>query len=338
MAGQELEAEVIAAQQRAAEETASVQDSEREESGAGGSVSEDGTPAATGTAAQASPVDQLFAKIRSGRGHRKDASAREAAADQPGANPDSADLPSAVPAAEAGGATPDQVPEPAVHGGDEAWLQKREEAISSLEVSLTRKLKRALQDEQNDILDRLRGLRSEVTAALLLPATSSHKDRYTKAALPLVVQAADAGAAFAANVLGGGAGTSPDVTPIADEAAEAIVGPLRRRLEQAIAVGGSEDQAVLIESLGAAYREWKSQRVERVSGDALFAAFSRGTWHAVPDGAPMRWIVDDVDGPCPDCDDDALAGGLPKGEAFPTGQAHPPAHTGCRCLLVPVKD
>ena len=49
----------------------------------------------------------------------------------------------------------------------------------------------------------------------------------------------------------------------------------------------------------------------------------------------MRWVVDDVDGPCPDCDDDALAGLLPKGEEFPTGQTYPPAHSGCRCLLVP---
>jgi hypothetical protein len=24
-----------------------------------------------------------------------------------------------------------------------------------------------------------------------------------------------------------------------------------------------------------------------------------------------------------------------KGETFPTGQAHPPAHPGCRCLLAP---
>ncbi|MEA2247481.1 MAG: hypothetical protein QOH46_2010, partial [Solirubrobacteraceae bacterium] len=26
----------------------------------------------------------------------------------------------------------------------------------------------------------------------------------------------------------------------------------------------------------------------------------------------------------------------PKGEPFPTGQLHPPAHLGCRCLLVPI--
>jgi len=45
-------------------------------------------------------------------------------------------------------------------------------------------------------------------------------------------------------------------------------------------------------------------------------------------------VAEDVDGPCPDCDDNTLAGELPKGEEFPTGQLHPPAHAGCRCLLV----
>ena len=30
----------------------------------------------------------------------------------------------------------------------------------------------------------------------------------------------------------------------------------------------------------------------------------------------------------------ALAGPTVKGEAYPTGQLHPPAHAGCRCLLV----
>ena len=289
----------------------------------------------------ASPVDQLFAKIRSGRGGRGPGAASEAGKKPaPAGGEGSEDAGAAVVEASAvqNADAPGGAPAPATQAGDEAWLQKREDAISSLEVSLTRKLKRALQDEQNDLLDRLRGLRTEVTAAALLPSAGSHKTRYTEAALPIVAEAADAGALFAANILGGEACPSPDVSSIADDAAEAIVGPLRRRLEQAVAVGGSEDQAVLIESLGAAYREWKSQRVERVSGDALFAAFSRGTWHAVPDGAALRWIVDDVDGPCPDCDDDALAGGLPKGEAFPTGQVHPPAHTGCRCLLVPVRD
>ncbi|HVA73154.1 MAG TPA: DivIVA domain-containing protein [Acidimicrobiales bacterium] len=275
-----------------------------------------------------SPVDQLFAKIRAGSG------SRERAASTGAADEDRSEASSDAPAGAQ--ATTAEASTEAAQRGDETWLQKREQAMGNLDVSLTRKLKRALQDEQNDLLDRLRGLRSEVTADALLPAADSHRERYAKAAMPLINQAATAGAQFAAAVSGSKSGDAPDVISVAGEAADAIVAPLRRRLEQAIGAGASEDQAVLIESIGAAYREWKSQRIERVAGDALSAAFARGTWHAVPDGARMRWIADDIDGPCPDCDDDALAGELPKGEPFPTGQAHPPAHTGCRCLLVPV--
>ncbi|HZU80747.1 MAG TPA: hypothetical protein VE991_12590, partial [Acidimicrobiales bacterium] len=49
----------------------------------------------------------------------------------------------------------------------------------------------------------------------------------------------------------------------------------------------------------------------------------------------LRWIVDDDGAECPDCDDNALAGSVPSGDAFPTGHRHPPAHPGCRCLLAP---
>jgi len=61
-------------------------------------------------------------------------------------------------------------------------------------------------------------------------------------------------------------------------------------------------------------------------------AFSRAAFAAAPDGAVLRWVFGD-EGPCPDCDDNALAGPTAKGEPYPTGQLHPPAHAGCRCLL-----
>jgi DivIVA domain-containing protein len=259
-----------------------------------------------------SPADEVFAKIRSS------SQAVEEASQEP-----------AVPASEA-----------ATTNGDESLLQRRESAVIDMEVGLTRKLKRALQDEQNTLLDRLRGSRGRPSAADLLPALDSQVDHYATASRALVEQAAAAGARFAAETLGNGAvpADTPSVDDLVTDTARSIVDPLRRRLEQSIDAGAGEDQSVLIESLGAAYREWKSQRIERIAGDVLAAAFSRGTWHATPEGVKVRWIVEDTDGPCPDCDDDALAGQLPKGESFPTGQHYPPAHSGCRCLLVPVAN
>jgi hypothetical protein len=182
-------------------------------------------------------------------------------------------------------------------------------------------------------------LRGAATADRILPPPNEQVARYVSAAKPLVEQAAAAGVSFAHAALSTKAprkAPTPPVDDLAGEAGTAVVEALRRRLEQAIASGESEDPAALVESLGSAYREWKSQRVERIAGDILAAAFSRGTWHATPDGLAVRWIAEDIDGPCPDCDDDSLAGNVPKSETFPTGQHYPPAHSGCRCLLVPV--
>jgi DivIVA domain-containing protein len=297
--------------------------------------------------AVASNVDLLFARIRAGRDATEEGAAagpvpEPAAATEPEL---AATGPSAASQAERPAATADWDEDDDVDAGvirtdaDEALLQRREALIMDLEISLTRKLKRSLQDEQNDLLDRLRSLRAEPTAARLLPSPDEQAARYVSAAQPLVDRAAAAGAAFANEVLGQkrAPGPAPVVVDLAKEAANNIVDALRRRLEQAIITTAEDDQAVLVEAVGGAYREWKSQRIERLAGDALAAAFSRGTWHAVPDGTYLRWVVEDVDGPCPDCDDDALAGSLPKDEPFPTGQYHPPAHTGCRCLLVPTE-
>jgi len=168
-------------------------------------------------------------------------------------------------------------PEPVVADEDEGLLQRRESAVIELEVTLTRKLKRALQDEQNDLLDRLRGLKGEPTAVRLLPDATDQVARYAKAALPLIEQAARAGVSFAGETLGHepGSDSVPAVAELAIDAGTTIVEALRRRLEQAISMSADEDQAVLVESLGAAYREWKSQRIERLAGDVLAAAFSR---------------------------------------------------------------
>ena len=98
--------------------------------------------------------------------------------------------------------------------------------------------------------------------------------------------------------------------------------------------GLSED---LGDALGAVYRQWKTERVEQIARHHLMAAFNKGAYASVDEGTPLRWVFADA-GPCPDCDDNALAGPTPKGEAYPTGQLHPPAHTGCACLLALAAD
>ncbi|MGH9058628.1 MAG: hypothetical protein ACRDZY_03795, partial [Acidimicrobiales bacterium] len=224
---------------------------------------------------------------------------------------------------------------------DEALLQRRDDGTLDVEIALTRKLKRALQDEQNDLLDRLRGLRRSPKAATFLPEPEAHAARFADAARPHLEEALRAGATFAvtvANDAGVKAHMPTNVGKIddlADELATSVTVPLRRRLAQAVKDSAGDDQTVLVDALSSAYREWKTQRIERAASDVVAAAFNRGLYQATPSGTQLRWLVDDADGPCPDCDDNALAGGIVRGETFPTGQLHPPAHGGCRCVLVP---
>jgi DivIVA domain-containing protein len=208
-------------------------------------------------------------------------------------------------------------------------VARRDEVLDPLVATLARRLKRALQDDQNDILDRLRAKGG--WAPGVLPSEDDHARRYVQVAADELTAAARAGAIFA----GGKADEAPGVDDVAASLASEIVAPLRRRLESAGPSVDEGDESALVELVGAAFREWKGARTERLAGDRTVFAFSRAALIALPEGTELRWVVDDDVAECPDCDDNALAGPVPSRQEFPTGHPHPPAHAGCRCLLVP---
>ncbi|HET9732007.1 MAG TPA: DivIVA domain-containing protein [Acidimicrobiales bacterium] len=215
--------------------------------------------------------------------------------------------------------------------GEDAALARRASLLDPVCDKLTRRLKRTLQDDQNDVLDRMRaGAR---TAETLLAPSEIHAARYSEVAASHLAEALSAGANYAATEFEIAASTPPDDDgEAAGRLAEEIVGPLRRRIEEAVTAAAS-DEASLADAVGAAYRSLKGERISQLAVDHATGAFAQGVLASLPPGTPVRWVVDD-DGPCPDCDDNALAGATPAGEEFPTGQVHPPAHSGCRCLLV----
>jgi len=143
--------------------------------------------------------------------------------------------------------------------------------------------------------------------------------------------------------------SSPPSTAIDSEPLLTAASELGREISEALRqriLGGledhSSDQSAVPEVLGAAYREWKAGRIGVVSGDAATQAFALGVLAHL--GEPgfaaisVRWAVDDGETKsCPECDDNLLAGALIPGEEFPTGERYPPAHAGCRCLLVPTE-
>jgi hypothetical protein len=228
---------------------------------------------------------------------------------------------------------PEQAAPPAI-SADDALLAKRDEALAPIAAALTRKLKRALQDEQNEVLDRLRRNGGRKPAlAVAIPDGVDPRARYRDAARPHLTEAVELGATSA-----GGAAPGDTVTAsVADELADTLFEPLARKLGQTLDEAASlgEDETEVVGRVSAAYRDFKGARLERIAADHVGSAYAAGAFVAWAPGTPLKWVVRDIDGQCPDCDDNALAGPTPRGEAFPTGQLRPPAHAGCRCLLAP---
>jgi DivIVA domain-containing protein len=210
-------------------------------------------------------------------------------------------------------------------------LDRRAAALDPIVTTMARRLKRALQDDQNGLLDRLRqgpGTWSDD----LLPDEATQRALYAKASAGGIRDSMVAGISFARSMIGGrqGRAPSPDqrtLDAVTDELTSTVVTLLRRRLE-----GGDIPDAA--ERIGAAYREWRGERIERLAEDRAIEAFGAGALAGITRGG-VYWTRGDSGPGCADCEDNALAGTVAPGEEFPTGHRHPPAHAGCRCLVLP---
>ncbi len=286
---------------------------------------------------EGSDVDQLFARLRAER-QSSVADARRVleATPAPAEVAVESTAPSATESAPTAPAPVEPVPaaapvEPAATAGDvehvpvefladAGRLEARSTAIGGVAPALARAVKRRLADEQNDVLDMLRRTGATDLASLYPPA-DDHVATYATLATTHLAAVAEAGG-----------GEPVDVTTLADDLAAQLVQPLRRRVERA-AAEIEDDADELDERLRALYREWKVQVIGPAVDDALLSAYAHGQWSATPEGTALTWRIDPAQGPCPDAQDNALAGPVPRGEAFPTGDACPQAHPGCRCLL-----
>ncbi len=188
-------------------------------------------------------------------------------------------------------------------------------------------MKRALNDEQNEVLDALR--RSAVLGDIdtLVGSPDQHAARYRRALTPDVRTAMMAGA----RSMGSDAEPPADVVDglLAQIDVDLVV-PLRERLAKALEDAGG-DTVEASATLRAAYREWRMQRADEAAAHLVLQAYGRGAFEGVPAGTPIRWVVDPEGPLCPDAEDNALGGVVAAGEQFPTGHCHAPAHPGCRC-------
>lgn len=204
---------------------------------------------------------------------------------------------------------------------------RRDRAIDESLAVLTRKVKRALQDDQNVTLERLRDVKGAISNEL--EDELEQRRRYVDAAVDALADATAAGVQFAFDEAGAASGVDAraGVDDCAADLAVTIVLALRKR----ILADGNGDAA---ERANAAYKEWRGARVERLCTDAARRAFHLGVATA-SSGKNLRFFPAPNDAPCDACALDAASPPRPAGDNFPSGSPYPPLHAGCACTVVP---
>jgi DivIVA domain-containing protein len=153
---------------------------------------------------------------------------------------------------------------------DDAARAARDDALAPITDDLGRQAKRALQDEQNDVLDGLRRQRGKIDARKVLPPADDQLNRWAHVLQPAVDRAYAAGAAALAPAGGPPSSTGSSApSALLTELTAGMVSPLRERLEGSLASIDARNPAdaeiAIAQSLGARYRAWAVRR--RAAGD-----------------------------------------------------------------------
>jgi len=278
------------------------------------------------------PADDIFAKLRRSGA---DSVAKDVATTQ-------------VKKAEPKKKTPEKITEPVIEKAVEIAVEPvieeiatptpfelRDEALAPVIAAMSRRLKRVLADEQNEVLDILRGKLSVKTLDAIVGPKADHSARMIEALEASLKGAALAGAKSLSDASDKEIQkmVATQMAAINEYVIATVVVPLRERLSRSISQA-SGDNAELTSLVRLVYREWKNTHVDTQVDNIAQTSFGRGAFAALTPGTKICWKVDPNGPACADAEDNSLAGFVGAGEAFPTGHTHAPAHAGCRCALV----
>ncbi|MDA8278133.1 MAG: DivIVA domain-containing protein [Actinomycetota bacterium] len=216
------------------------------------------------------------------------------------------------------------------------------DAFSSLRSQATRRIKRVVQDDQNALLEGLR-IGGADEARRIVSETQEIARAYSDVMASFVQPIVEQSSRYFSQIQliqGAGDGKwnvsvkpSVEMRAAVDELALELAEEVASRVQSVIGTGMGDDLAALSTRLGATFRELKTEFVETLVSDMISILVS--TWLITcTDVAKVTWVRSG-EGGCADCEDNELEGIIDVGSNFPTGNPAPPAHIGCRCLLVP---
>ena len=222
---------------------------------------------------------------------------------------------------------------------DESVLRRRTEVLTPALDALMRAMKRHLVDDENTVLTHVGGKRTSLTLAAMLPTAVEQAAQYLNTIRELVTSIAVDAARSHTDARRSDMRSAITQGAVLEKISEMLVSdliqPLHERVDAAITAAGGDRDTLLV-ALRAIFHEWKSQHLAPVVSDIAYFAYARGLFLGCDTNTTMCWAVDPDGPPCADAEDNSLAGGVRRGDAFPTGHAYPLAHAGCRCLVVPL--
>ncbi len=219
---------------------------------------------------------------------------------------------------------------------DEEYRGRLPTAIAARDAALAgaddfhRSLRRALNDDQSEVLDRLRVGRGVVEVAEL-PKFVDQMERYLEPLRDGLAPVALAGAK-----VGGRREVSTGVLDnLVKQLAKYIVDKVRIPVIREVEHAADHDREKLFEPIRSVYRDFRNSGLLDLADDALYESFAIGLYGAIPSEVEVIWLLDPRHDPDPVCEINAARSGLVKGEAFPSGHVRPLALPNCRCLVVP---
>lgn len=225
------------------------------------------------------------------------------------------------------------------HQVDESVFQRRAEVVDPALAALIRATKRCLADNENTVLTHVSTKRSTLTLVALLTTPTQHVQQYTEAvcelATGIAVDAARSHSAARRSDMRSVIAQGEVLEKITEMLVADFIAPLHERVAATLSTSGG-DRDVLLVALRALFAEWKSQHLPRVVSDIAYFSYARGLFLGCDTKVGVCWAVDPQGPACADAEDNSLAVGVRRGDAFPTGHTHPLAHAGCRCLVVPL--
>jgi|GEM_PF-3730489 len=206
-------------------------------------------------------------------------------------------------------------------------FKSRDIALSRSGPELRRAMKRALNDDQSDILDRLRAGKGPIRVDEL-PSLEEQVNLYfdpLRANLSAVVQAG----ARAAN------GIAPEslIDSVTNQLSKHIVTRVRIPTVEVLENSPDNDRESVLDQVRYIYREFRNDFLLALLEDSLFELFALGHYIVMPDGLVASWELDPRLEPDPLCEINANTVGLKIGEIFPSGHNRPLSLPGCRCLV-----